>query len=515
MYEDDAVGVALRDAHPPVDAESVWPVVLRRIRRIRRGRRVRRGIASLVAAVFIVSVVGFVAQRDETSSKTITTADDASPDRKVTPPIDLYPFSVAVGAGSVWVLMGSIGDHGMPDDAATLVRVDQRSGTVLARIDLRGAPANVAVDDTSAWVSLFRGSAVARIDLATNAHIATLPLELPRPVCDNNCTGAKDFLPVHIVVDDAAVWVSTARGYVARIDKQREAVTAMIETEPNATQVRHLAPTPGALLVGQFNIVRIDSVTNSVTSFESPIGPKHRFADYGLVGDIYASMTHPELGLWMTAYQTGQPSPAGVIGIDPDTGKVITEHVEPGVSMAAATDRIWARRPGEIFGFDPATGKKDAAAAVPDDAVLAIDEKYVWWIVPGSGELVRTTLATRLAPERISLVDAKPSTIAPTLTAPVSTFADGSPLVRPTPDAPLCRHVEYQGTLRAADVTDAQAIAALVAALPQAFKVDAALFYWPLGGNIPPGTDTSGVSAEAAGVRLNQLYADECRYTGP
>ena len=86
-----------------------------------------------------------------------------------------------------------------------------------------------------------------------------------------------------------------------------------------------------------------------------------------------------------------------------------------------------------------------------------------------------------------------------------------------TPPAPaaLCARVERQGELRAADITDAKEIAARVAALPKARRVDAALFYHPYGGSIPPGTDTGGLAAEAAGRRLYDLYERRCGYKGP
>lgn len=78
----------------------------------------------------------------------------------------------------------------------------------------------------------------------------------------------------------------------------------------------------------------------------------------------------------------------------------------------------------------------------------------------------------------------------------------------------LCAQVLRQGTLRSADVTDPRAIAALIAQLPVARRTDAALFYFPYGGDIPAGTDTSGNSADAAGRRLYDLYRRECGYSG-
>ena len=85
-----------------------------------------------------------------------------------------------------------------------------------------------------------------------------------------------------------------------------------------------------------------------------------------------------------------------------------------------------------------------------------------------------------------------------------------------TPDsAALCVQVFRQGELRSVDVTDPSAIAALIAQLPAERRIDAALFYFPYGGDIPPGTNTSGNSADSAGRRLYDLYRRQCGYNGP
>jgi hypothetical protein len=100
--------------------------------------------------------------------------------------------------------------------------------------------------------------------------------------------------------------------------------------------------------------------------------------------------------------------------------------------------------------------------------------------------------------------------------SPSSTSAASSTSGRgPDEGSALCRAVKRQGELRAADVTDADATAALIDALPSDRKVDAALFYYPYGGDIPGGTDTSGVAAQAAGDRLYELYREQCGHDGP
>jgi hypothetical protein len=123
MFDDDAVGVALRDAHPPVDPDSVWPDVLRRIR---RGRTMRRGTASLLAIALVVSVVALVTQRGDNASQTITTANDASPTvaaagpavTQATPPPLQGEGDLAVASSQSDVVVWWGNNQGRPDTAS-------------------------------------------------------------------------------------------------------------------------------------------------------------------------------------------------------------------------------------------------------------------------------------------------------------------------------------------------------------------------------------------------------------
>jgi hypothetical protein len=73
----------------------------------------------------------------------------------------------------------------------------------------------------------------------------------------------------------------------------------------------------------------------------------------------------------------------------------------------------------------------------------------------------------------------------------------------------VCTRFEVVRSNRAADKTDAKAISALVEVLPDEFRDDAALYLYPYGGSTD-GLDTSGVSAEAAGARLERFFQREC-----
>lgn len=62
--------------------------------------------------------------------------------------------------------------------------------------------------------------------------------------------------------------------------------------------------------------------------------------------------------------------------------------------------------------------------------------------------------------------------------------------------------------LRGADITDPPTIEALVRALPDARRYDAALFYYPHGGDVR--ADADGGQATEAGQQLYEFYKAEC-----
>ena len=308
-------------------------------------------------------------------------------------PIGQSPTFVTTGAGAVWVLTTTVVDNNEPGDAGTLVRVDSSSRAVVAAIPLTGAPAQVAVDATTAWVTLFRASAVAKVDLATNKVVATIPLRLPEPACSNPCAGATDFLPVDIALGAGAVWVSTGRGYVARIDPRSDSVAATMKTEFDQTGSLAVGATGVFVSQGNQAIARIDPATNAVTEVANPVDPGHGFASRGSVDRVFSSAQHPELGLWATAWLNGRES-AGAIGIDPDSGGAITANLSPGLFVRAVTDRVWVQD-GEtvsVLSIDESGRLVAPHLAIPSHATVAFDGSAAWWTTPNSHELIRTEI---------------------------------------------------------------------------------------------------------------------------
>jgi hypothetical protein len=368
--------------------------------RARRRQRGRKALATAAVVITGIGALGIVGLANRGHDQRVVVRDG-----NVHLPSGQSPTFVTSGAGAVWVLTTTTRADSHPGDAGTLLRIDPATQSVVATIDLTGAPTEVAVDQSYAWVTLFLAGAVAKIDLSTNQVVATIPLVLPKSVCSNNCAGGTDFLPVHVAVGDGSAWVSTARGYVARIDAADDHIAAMIPTVFDETG--SIVVTPTAVLVGQGNqpIARIDPLTNAVSKIVNPVNINAGFAGTGEFNDLFTSQTHPELGVWATAWLAG-PQPAGAIGVNPVTGNAITAFLGTGIRTIGVTDRVWVQSNNEVFPVSLDAGTPaDLRIPIPDNATIALDDTSAWWVRPDSSELVRTDLDGAQPEARIRIVE--------------------------------------------------------------------------------------------------------------
>lgn len=127
-------------------------------------------------------------------------------------------------------------------------------------------PERVARGFGSAWEAEFRSGRVVRRDLDTGRAQASVTLKLPKPIilADPDLPPDSDFLPLDIATGAGGVWVSTARGYVARIDPETSRVTAYVRTRFDSTS--EVDTGDGAVWVGEGNrLGRIDPRTLKVS----------------------------------------------------------------------------------------------------------------------------------------------------------------------------------------------------------------------------------------------------------
>jgi YVTN family beta-propeller protein len=149
---------------------------------------------------------------------------------------------VALGAGSVWIGNGH----------ASIIRIDEATGAVRARIEVGNNPDGIAVGLGAVWVIDRDDGTLVRIDPATNAVTATVPI------------GQE---PAGIAVGAGAVWVAnTGEDKVVRVDPETATVTTTVPVgrRPSAVIVAGRSVWAANSLSG--SITRIDPQSNRVTA---------------------------------------------------------------------------------------------------------------------------------------------------------------------------------------------------------------------------------------------------------
>jgi YVTN family beta-propeller protein len=240
-------------------------------------------------------------------------------------PVGAGPLGLAAGAGAVWV--PNIGD-------GTLSRIDPTTNTVVATIDVGANPADfqtvasmpiaVAASDTAVWVTRYNGSDAThlvrdllRIDPATNAIVATIPL---------------DVTPHFIALGDGALWIlSSEHNAVLRVDTATNQVVATIP-------VAH----PLALAVGE-GAVWVSSGPSTSTS-----GPVTRT---------------------VVKIDSASNTVVGTIDVDQNT-----------LYLTAGAGAVWLAdvTTNEVLRIDPATYAVTARIHVVLAALLAVDDGVLW-----------------------------------------------------------------------------------------------------------------------------------------
>lgn len=294
------------------------------------------------------------------------------------------PVDVVASHRSLWVLTCT---HRCAGDArharGDLLRVDAGSGRVRWRTPVSN-PHAVAVGAGGVWVIDSWDSTVQRIDIATGRVQATIRLELPRPVI----RGDDAFVPSHVTTGQGSVWVTTARGYVARIDPSRNRVSAMIRVAPNSAGVTLV--TDSALWVAEsLGIRRINTQTGR-GELVSIARQGRSFVPGTLAiesGSLWVA------GLWVRGNSFSDSDDPALVGI-PSAGRAVRSVVAlprdvSVVGSGAAS--IWLKafdRP-LLYEFDTHKQEVTHTSELPDRlSLVAVAGRRVW-IVSRDGQLRR------------------------------------------------------------------------------------------------------------------------------
>ena len=177
-------------------------------------------------------------------------------------PHGFYPQDLAGVGGRLFVLTtpqpyGPSGDP--PQETATVLALDS-NGSVIWQRELGDAPIRVIADNSGVWVAHFGTGGLTRLDPASGEPTASVVPELPFDF--GSGPDARQFVPSDLGIGFGSVWMSTARGAVARISTATGQTEVVVPLTP---------PAPGELAVGTtavwvaenaHGLTRIDPATN-------------------------------------------------------------------------------------------------------------------------------------------------------------------------------------------------------------------------------------------------------------
>ena len=378
---------SLRDLSP---GKGGFEQTMNRVESRRRQLSRRRGAAAMVllTAAVSVSVVGLTGP--------------TSPALATSVPLPGKIVDVASTADRIWALTCTRRCAG-PQSTGRLVVVDARSGRVAAVREADG-PQSLAAGYGSVWVANFADSKIERVDAADpDEESVAIPLELPQPVAASD----RRFLPIDVTVGAGAVWVSSARGYVARIDPASNRVAALVKTTADATGP--IVASDDAVWIGEgLRLGRLDPSTNSVSRIVID-GPGDRRLNVGAlvlsheslwVGGDWARPSRDAVG--NTDYTiTGE---AALAEVDAQTGEIrSTSPLIPGTTLQGGdSSKLWLTntRKRMVYEFNPVTRKIAATARVRAVGPVIAAQGNRVWLASTTRELRSVRLVSRAGASR-------------------------------------------------------------------------------------------------------------------
>jgi virginiamycin B lyase len=338
---DDARRLLVEEAARVEPSRDGLSQTYRRIRRRRRRRRLAAGATGLLlTAVSVVIWSPWLGTRltdwpDRSGSGLApgSSGQGSIPESSAGNAVGGTLVDGAVGEGSAWALICEQPCSEQP--RGRLLRLDPASGTVVGATPV-DAPQAVAAGEGGVWVAGFANSTVTHLDPATGRVVATIHLELPFEVA----SGDRRFLPFDVVTGHGAVWVTSGRGALARIDPRTDQVIAMVRLPGDTTG--RVAAGAGAVWVAEnvLGVYRIDPASNAVVA---------KILVPGRQGPLAVGTVAVEDGaVWLAGEWTDEghalSGTAAIVRLDPADNRPGAQFpAQPGQQLVTSTERsIWA-----------------------------------------------------------------------------------------------------------------------------------------------------------------------------
>ncbi|MGI8715368.1 MAG: hypothetical protein ACR2NR_19745 [Solirubrobacteraceae bacterium] len=199
----------------------------------RRHQRRRRGLLSAAAlAAIVAATAGYILTGGGSTGRLSDPRPSSVPAVSRPRVLSGTPIQTASALGSVWVLTCERNCSTPPQKQGfgRLFRVNSHTGQIVARIAVTN-PSAFAIGDGTLWIVDFYAGSVRRVDPRTGRTIQTISL----PLLKRFGSDGRRFLPSNISAGRAAVWVASARGWLAQIAPRSGRVVSLVRAPFDAT----------------------------------------------------------------------------------------------------------------------------------------------------------------------------------------------------------------------------------------------------------------------------------------
>lgn len=303
-----------------------------------------------------------------------------------------YPLAAVSGRGSVWV--ASVAPAGVAH--GRLVRLDARTGRVMASIRVGWSPSGLAAGAGSVWVadSIGDGSrsrnrlpglenAVSRINPRTNRVVATVHIPNVQTVA----------------VGDGMVWATSASA-------NHEAI---LRVDPSDDRARHTVRIPGApgpLVWGGGRLWALTWFTSpSQHARISVIDPRSNRIVTAITipgAGPFSALAYRASALWVSVVSTSSSSRHGrVFRIDTRSDHPIVGRphlIRSATALALNRGRVWAAGDRSLSLLAARTGIPIAHVTLPADVPPTTQS-----VAAGARDVVRILAGTRLVAVRLRM----------------------------------------------------------------------------------------------------------------
>jgi streptogramin lyase len=256
-------------------------------------------------------------------------------------PLEIAPLGLALGDGVLWITGGF----------NTVERLDLTTNRVVARIPVGMNPRIPVVSVDGVWIPNANDHTVSRIDQGTNRVVATIPVGDPL-----DCPASVE--PLALTAGPGAVWVTQCGTQsVARIETSTNRVVATIRLGVEPTGLQLTGDTLWVTSQAYDRVLRIDTQSGRVLASITIAGPGAITATAGAVWVETSTGQLVRIDSLTNRVMNNVTIGAGVAAIPPSpVPSLPAVMMATGLgSLAASEGSVWASRAGSnvVMRIDP------------------------------------------------------------------------------------------------------------------------------------------------------------------